>query len=74
MGNLRLISSWHIIRVRGSWLLLNNPEMVRDGSAGPENLNGMVIEASKTADLLWCAYAYLWTTIGEDFKGMELGD
>ena len=38
-------------RVRGSWLLLNNPEMVRDGSAGPENLSGMVIEASK---LLTC--------------------
>lgn len=36
----------------GSWLLLNNPEMVMDGSAGPEKLNGMVIEASKTADLL----------------------
>lgn len=48
--------------------------MVRDGSAGPGKLNGMVIEASKTADLLSCAYAYLWTTIEEDFKGLEVGD
>lgn len=45
-----------------------------DGSAGPEKLNGMVVEASKTADLLWCAYAYLWTTIEEDVKGLDLGD
>lgn len=48
--------------------------MVRDGSAEPEKLNGLEMEASKTAELLWCDYAYLWTTIQEGFKGLELGD
>lgn len=48
--------------------------MVMNGSARPENLMCMGMEALKAAESLSCIYTYKWSAIKDVFKGVEVGD